>query len=205
MVVNCAALQSDRVARMAGLDPGVAIVPFRGEYYELLPERADLIRHLVYPVPDPDLPFLGVHFTRRIDGRVEAGPNAVLALRRDSYARWSFDSRDVASMVAFSGFWRMARRQWRTGVSEFARSMSKRRFVRSLQKLAPRIANEDVRWRGCGVLAQAVDRQGMLLDDFHFVEGERSVHVVNAPSPASTASLSIGRQVAERVLNQLNR
>jgi L-2-hydroxyglutarate oxidase len=148
MVVNCAALQSDRVARMAGLDPGVAIVPFRGEYYELLPERADLIRHLVYPVPDPDLPFLGVHFTRRIDGRVEAGPNAVLALRRDSYARWSFHSRDVASMVAFSGFWRMARRQWRTGVSEFARSMSKRRFVRSLQKLAPRIANEDVRWGG---------------------------------------------------------
>jgi (S)-2-hydroxyglutarate dehydrogenase len=202
-LVNCAGLQSDRVARMAGADPGVTIIPFRGEYYELLPERADLVRHLVYPVPDPDLPFLGVHFTRRIDGRVEAGPNAVLALKRDSYSRWSFDARDVATMLAFPGFWRMARRQWRTGAAEMGRSLSKRRFVHALQRLMPCIASEDLRWGGCGVRAQAVDAHGKLLDDFHIVESERAVHVINAPSPAATASLSIGRQIAERVLARL--
>ena len=128
LIVNCAGLQSDRVARLAGVDPGVAIVPFRGEYYELRPERAGLVRNLVYPVPDPELPFLGVHFTRRIDGRVEAGPNAVLAWRRDGYSRWSFRARDAIASLAFPGFWRLARRFWRTGVAEQTRSWSKSLF-----------------------------------------------------------------------------
>ena len=203
LIVNCAGLQSDRVARLAGVDPGVAIVPFRGEYYELRPERAGLVRNLVYPVPDPELPFLGVHFTRRIDGRVEAGPNAVLAWRRDGYSRWSFRARDAIATLAFPGFWRLARRFWRTGVAEQTRSWSKSLFVRSLQDLVPAIRSADLVWGGCGVRAQAVDREGRLVDDFHIVEGESGIHVVNAPSPAATASLSIGRQVAERALRRL--
>ncbi len=203
ILVNCAGLQSDRVARLAGVDPGVAIIPFRGEYYELHPERAGLIRNLVYPVPDPDLPFLGVHFTRRIDGRVEAGPNAVLALKREGYGRFSVAPRDLVETLAFPGFWRLARRYWRTGVTELGRSFLKSRFVAALQELAPAIQAADLRWGGCGVRAQAVDKTGRLLDDFHIVESELSVHVINAPSPAATASLSIGRQVADRVLSRL--
>lgn len=203
LLVNCAGLQSDRVARLAGVDPGVAIIPFRGEYYELLPERADLVRHLVYPVPDPELPFLGVHFTRRIDGRVEAGPNAVLALRREGYHRWSVGARDTLDTLRYPGFWRLARRFWRTGLDEVGRSLSKGRFVRALQELVPAVRAEHLRWGGCGVRAQAVDRSGRLLDDFHIVEGDGSVHLVNAPSPAATASLSIGRQLAERVVRRL--
>jgi L-2-hydroxyglutarate oxidase len=203
MLVNCAGLQSDRIARLAGVDPGVAIVPFRGEYYELHPERAGLIRNLVYPVPDPELPFLGVHFTRRIDGRVEAGPNAVLALKREGYGRFSFAPRDALAIVSYPGFWRLARRFWRTGVTEVGRSWFKGRFVRALQELAPAIRADDLRWGGCGVRAQAVGRDGRLVDDFHIVEGERGVHLVNAPSPAATASLAIGAQLAERVLRRL--
>jgi L-2-hydroxyglutarate oxidase len=203
-LVNCAGLHSDRVARMAGDDPGVAIVPFRGEYYELRPERAELVRNLVYPVPDPDLPFLGVHFTRRIDGRVEAGPNAVLSLKREGYTRWSVAPRDVAAMLAYGGFWRMARKWWRTGVDEVGRSLSKRLFVRALQQLVPRVQGSDLRFGGCGVRAQAVDPTGKLLDDFHIVTGARSVHLVNAPSPAATASLSIARQLVSRVLSHLS-
>jgi (S)-2-hydroxyglutarate dehydrogenase len=199
MLVNCAGLQSDRVARLAGVDPGVAIIPFRGEYYVLRPERSDLIRNLIYPVPDPDLPFLGVHFTRRIDGRVEAGPNAVLSLNREGYGRWSVAPRDLGATVGYAGFWRLARRYWRTGIDEVARSLSKRRFTRSLQQLVPDLQEQDLRWGGCGVRAQAVNPAGQLLDDFHIVEGERSVHVVNAPSPAATAALGIGDQIAQRV------
>lgn len=204
LLVNCAGLHSDRVARLAGVDPGVAIIPFRGEYYELHPERAGLIRNLVYPVPDPELPFLGVHFTRRIDGRVEAGPNAVLALKREGYGRFSMAPRDLMETVTFPGFWRLARRYWRTGFTELGRSWFKGRFVAALRELAPAITAADLRWGGCGVRAQAVDRSGRLLDDFHIVESELSVHVVNAPSPAATASLSIGRQVADRVLRRLD-
>ena len=204
MLVNCAGLHSDRIARLAGVDPGVAIIPFRGEYYELHPERAGMIRNLVYPVPDPDLPFLGVHFTRRIDGRVEAGPNAVLALKREGYGRFSMAPRDLLETVTFPGFWRLARRYWRTGFTELGRSWFKGRFVAALRELAPAITASDLRWGGCGVRAQAVDRSGRLLDDFHIVESELSVHVVNAPSPAATASLSIGRQVADRVLRRLD-
>ena len=203
LIVNCAGLQSDRVARLAGVDPGVAIVPFRGEYYELRPERAGLVRNLVYPVPDPDLPFLGVHFTRRIDGRVEAGPNAVLAWQRDGYSPWSFRLRDAIDTLRYPGFWRLARRFWRTGIAEQARSWSKTMFIRSLQELVPAVRPDDLTWGGCGVRAQAVDREGRLVDDFHIVEGESGVHVVNAPSPAATASLSIGRQVADRALRRL--
>jgi len=204
LLVNCAGLNSDRVARMAGLDPGVAIVPFRGEYYELRPERAGLVRNLIYPVPDPDLPFLGVHFTRRIDGRVEAGPNAVLAWRRDGYERWSFRLRDAIDTLRFPGFWRLARRFWRTGLAEQGRSLSKPLFVRALQQLVPAVRSADLRWGGCGVRAQAVDRHGALVDDFHIIEGDSGVHVVNAPSPAATASLSIGLQVAERAVRRLS-
>jgi L-2-hydroxyglutarate oxidase len=204
MFVNCAGLQSDRVARLAGVDPQIAIIPFRGEYYKLRPERASLVRHLVYPVPDPNLPFLGVHFTRRIDGAVEAGPNAVLAWDRDSYHRWAVSARDASAVLGFPGFWRMARRFWRTGLGELGRSWSKSLFVRALQRLVPAVRAADLQWGGCGVRAQAVDRSGRLLDDFHIVEGEASVHLVNAPSPAATASLSIGQQLARRVLERLN-
>lgn len=200
LMINCAGLQSDRVARLAGVDPGVAIVPFRGEYYELRPERAGLVRNLVYPVPDPELPFLGVHFTRRIDGRVEAGPNAVLAWKREGYDRWSVAGRDVWDTIRFPGFWRLARRFWRTGLAEMGRSLSKTLFVRALREVVPVVRPQDLRWGGCGVRAQAVDRTGRLLDDFHIVEGDASIHIVNAPSPAATAALSIGRQLAARVL-----
>jgi len=203
LFVNCAGLQSDRVARLAGVDPEIAIIPFRGEYYKLRPERASLVRHLVYPVPDPALPFLGVHFTRRIDGQVEAGPNAVLAWHREQYGRWSLSPRDVGAMLGFPGFWRMAGRFWRTGLSELGRSWSKSLFVRALQRLVPAVRAADLQWGGCGVRAQAVDRSGRLLDDFHIVEGEASVHLVNAPSPAATASLSIGSQLARRVVERL--
>jgi L-2-hydroxyglutarate oxidase len=204
LLVNCAGLQSDRVARLAGVDPGIAIIPFRGDYYTLRPERASLVRNLVYPVPDPDLPFLGVHFTRRIDGRVEAGPNALLALHRERYSRWALSPRDAGAVLTFPGFWRMARRFWSIGVSELGRSWSKALFVRALQRLVPAVRAADLQQGGCGIRAQAVDSSGRLLDDFHIVESETGVHLVNAPSPAATASLSIGRQLAGRVLERLD-
>lgn len=203
LLVNCAGLQADRLARACGVDPGVLIVPFRGEYYELVPDRRDLVRHLIYPVPDPRLPFLGVHFTHTIDGRVEAGPNAVLALKREGYRGWDVSPRDIAETLAFGGFWRMAARFARTGVAELARSLSKRAFVTALQRLVPSLRPEDVVPGGSGVRAQAIDRSGRLLDDFCIVEGKRSIHVVNAPSPAATASLAIGRHLAARALQRL--
>lgn len=199
-LANCAGLQCDRVARLAGIDPGVRIIPFRGEYYVLRPERASLVRGLIYPVPDPALPFLGVHFTRGVDDVVEAGPNAVLALRREGY-RWSDVSpRDIADWASFPGFWRMLRSQWRTGMDEVRRSLSRARFLRSLQTLIPALTDSDIRPGGSGVRAQAVDRSGRLLDDFHLLEAPRMVHVLNAPSPAATASLAIGAVVADRVM-----
>ena len=203
LLENCAGLQSDRVARLAGADPGIAIIPFRGDYYTLRPERASLVRNLVYPVPDPELPFLGVHFTRRIDGRVEAGPNAILALHRERYSRWAVSVRDAGATLAFPGFWRMARRFWSLGLGELGRSWSKALFVRALRQLVPTIRGADLRPGGCGIRAQAVDRSGRLLDDFHIVENEAGVHLLNAPSPAATASLSIGSQLAGRVLERL--
>ncbi len=199
-LVNCAGLQSDRVARMAGVEPGVRIVPFRGEYYVLGPASAHLVRGLIYPVPDPALPFLGVHFTRGIDGVVEAGPNAVIALRREGYTWRDVSLRDVADWAAFPGFWRMARAQWRNGASEIRRSLSRPRFLRSLRTLLPRLTDADIERGGSGVRAQAVDRTGKLLDDFHIQTAPRMVHVLNAPSPAATASLAIGREIARRLV-----
>jgi L-2-hydroxyglutarate oxidase len=185
---------------MAGVEPGVRIVPFRGEYYVLSPARAHLVRGLIYPVPDPALPFLGVHFTRGIDGVVEAGPNAVIALRREGYSWGDVSLRDIADWAGFPGFWRMARAQWRNGASEIARSLSRPRFLRSLQTLLPRLTDADIERGGSGVRAQAVDRTGKLLDDFHIQMAPGMVHVLNAPSPAATASLAIGREIANRLL-----
>lgn len=199
VLVNCAGLQSDRVARLCGADPGVRIVPFRGEYYEVAPSARHLVRHLIYPVPDPRVPFLGVHFTRRIEGAIEAGPNAVLAFRREGYRRWDASARDIADWLAYPGFWKLGRRMWRVGAREFARSLSRARFASDLQKLVPAIAEGDLVSGGAGVRAQAVDRDGRLVDDFRFEQTPRAVHVLNAPSPAATASLAIGRVVAGRV------
>jgi len=205
LLVACAGLHADRVARACGVDPEMMIIPFRGEYYELLPERRDLVRHPIYPVPDPRLPFLGVHFTRTIDGHVHAGPNAVLALKREGYASTDVSARDVAEMLAFVGFWRMAGRYWPTGLAELARWLSKAAFVRALQRLVPNLRAEDVVPGGSGVRAQAVDRAGRLIGDFKIAEGKRSLHVLNAPSPAATACLSIGRHIAGRARALLER
>jgi len=198
MLINCAGLQCDRVARLAGIEPGVRIVPFRGEYYTLRPERASLVRGLIYPVPNPALPFLGVHFTRGIDDVVEAGPNAVLAFCREGY-KWSDVSlRDMLDWAVFPGFWRMARLQWRNGSQEMLRSLSRRRFLASLMTLLPRLEDSDIVPGGSGVRAQAVGRDGRLIDDFFLQTAPGQVHVLNAPSPAATASLAIGREVAAR-------
>jgi L-2-hydroxyglutarate oxidase len=198
-LVNCAGLHCDRVARACGVDPGVRIVPFRGEYYQVRAERRDLVRHLLYPVPDATLPFLGVHFTRMVDGTLEAGPNAVLAWKREGYRWHDISAADLLDTLAFPGFWRLAGRFWRTGLAEYRRSFSRRAFVTSLQRLVPAVTAADVTRGGAGVRAQAVDRDGRLVDDFRIVTGERMVHVLNAPSPAATAALSIGRTIAAAV------
>jgi L-2-hydroxyglutarate oxidase LhgO len=196
-LINCAGLFSDRIARMAGDDPGVVIVPFRGEYYDLIPERASLVRNLIYPVPDPRFPFLGVHFTRRISGTVDAGPNAVLALAREGYRHRDINLRDLAGSLAFPGFWRMARQHWRSGLDEWRRSLSKPVFVRALQRLVPEVRDSDLVPGGSGVRAQALKPNGALVDDFQFVTSGKMLHVLNVPSPAATASLSIGKAVVD--------
>lgn len=195
-LIACAGLQADRLARRCGVDPGVRIVPFRGEYYTLRPERRDLVRGLVYPVPDPQFPFLGVHFTRRIDGSVEAGPNAVLALRREGYSKRSFRLGDAWSTLSYGGFWRLAARYWRTGSGEVYRSVSRYAFWRALRRLTPALEVDDLIPGGAGVRAQALAPDGKLVDDFHIVSAYRQIHVLNAPSPAATASLAIGSHVA---------
>ena len=199
LIINCAGLQSDRVAKSAGAKPGARIVPFRGEYYELKAERRQLVRNLIYPVPDPQFPFLGVHFTRMIDGSVHAGPNAVLSLKREGYYRTSFDLRDFLDTMTYSGFWRMAAKHARSGLEEMHRSFSKKAFVRSLQKLIPEIREEDLVPGEAGVRAQALRPDGGLVDDFLIVNGLHAIHVCNAPSPAATASLEIGRVIAEQI------
>ena len=196
-LINCAGLQSDRVSRMAGDEPGVMIVPFRGEYYDLVPERAGLVRALIYPVPDPRFPFLGVHFTRRITGKVDAGPNAVFALAREGYRHRDISLRDLISSLAFPGFWRMARRNWRNGFDEFRRSLSKPLFVRALQRLLPEVSEKDLVPGGSGVRAQALKPDGTLVDDFQFLPSGKVLHVLNVPSPAATASLAIGRTIVD--------
>lgn len=197
-LINCAGLQSDRVARLCGLTPELRIIPFRGEYYTLVPGRAGLVRNLIYPVPDPALPFLGVHLTRMVTGEVEAGPNAVLALKREGYQRGSFSLRDSWETLSYPGFWALARRFWRVGAREYYRSFRKSVMVQDLQRLLPALRAADLQRGGAGVRAQAVDGQGRLLDDFCFLEAESMIHVLNAPSPAATASLSIGASIAER-------
>jgi L-2-hydroxyglutarate oxidase LhgO len=196
-LINCAGMFSDRIARMAGDDPGVLIVPFRGEYYDLIPERASLVRSLIYPVPDPRFPFLGVHFTRRITGSVDAGPNAVLALAREGYRHSDISVRDLAQSLGFIGFWRMARQHWRNGLDEFRRSLSKPLFVRALQRLVPEVRDSDLVPGGSGVRAQALKPDGALVDDFQFVTSGKVLHVLNVPSPAATASLAIGEAIVD--------
>jgi L-2-hydroxyglutarate oxidase LhgO len=198
-VVNCAGLYSDRVTRLSGVRPQAMIVPFRGEFYELRPEAHHLVRMLIYPVPDPRYPFLGVHFTRRINGRVECGPNAVLAFAREGYRNTTINPRDLIETLAYPGFWRLAARYWRIGADEMWRSFSKRAFVHALQRLVPAIESQHLDWAPSGVRAQAVNRGGEMLDDFVIDETDRVINVENAPSPAATASLNIGRLVVERL------
>ncbi len=204
MLVNCAGLHSDRVARLAALTPRARILPFRGEYFELRPERRHLVRHLIYPVPDPAFPFLGVHFTRDVHGGVHAGPNAVLALAREGYTLGSFSRRDVAEIARYSGFWHLARRHWRTGAGEYRRSLLRSAFVAGLQQLVPEVQAEDLVPAPAGVRAQAVLPDGSLVDDFLIDETARGLHVLNAPSPAATASMPIGADLAARALAKID-
>jgi L-2-hydroxyglutarate oxidase LhgO len=203
-LINCAGLHSDRIADLAGARPQATIVPFRGEYYELVPQKRNLVRGLIYPVPDPRFPFLGVHFTKRIDGRVDAGPNAVLAFRREGYRRTDFSIQDTLRTLTFPGFWRMAARNWRHGVGEFYRSWRKRAFVASLQRLVPEVQDSDLFANGSGVRAQALSPDGSLVDDFSMVQARNMLHVLNVPSPAATASLPIGRTIVEMARQQFD-
>lgn len=197
--INCGGLYCDRIALLAGLRPSVRIVPFRGEYYDLVPAAHSLCRNLIYPVPDPRFPFLGVHFTRMIGGGVECGPNAVLALAREGYHKTAVRPGELAQTLAYPGFWRLIARYWRTGVGEMVRSFSKRAFVRALRHLVPEVTRQVLRPGRAGVRAQAVTRDGRLADDFLLDESERMIHVLNAPSPAATSALNIGRLIAEKL------
>jgi len=197
LLVNCAGLHADRVARLAGLETSVRIVPFRGEYYELRPAARPLVRGLIYPVPDPTLPFLGVHLTRGLDGGVHAGPNAVLALSREGYRWQDFSVADTAEVLAFPGSWRLARRFARTGVQEVARSLSRRRFAASLARLVPAVTSADIVRSGAGVRAQALRPDGSLVEDFLLETAPGQIHLLNAPSPAATSALEIARHIAD--------
>jgi L-2-hydroxyglutarate oxidase LhgO len=196
-IINCAGLYADVIARQMKERIGLRIVPFRGEYFSLKPERTHLVNGLIYPVPDPKLPFLGVHFTKRVDGSVEAGPNAVLALAREGYKKTTFDAADVLDIATHPGFWRMSMTHWLTGFKEQYRSVSKGTFVKSLQKLMPEIRSEDMWEPNAGVRAQAVDNKGRLLQDFSIVRSAKAIHVLNAPSPAATSSLPISRHIVD--------
>ncbi|HUI83989.1 MAG TPA: L-2-hydroxyglutarate oxidase [Candidatus Binatia bacterium] len=194
-VINCGGLYSDAITRMAGVQTNLEIVPFRGEYYELRPERRSLVKALIYPVPDPRFPFLGVHFTRRVNGSVEAGPNALLAFRREGYTGAAPDLTEAMETLRFPGFWKMAKKYWRMGLAEQYRSWVKSAFVKALQTMVPELQDSDLAPGGSGVRAQAVDANGNLLDDFYFMHSGRMIHVCNVPSPAATASLEIGREI----------
>lgn len=202
-LVNCGGLYSDKIAEICGINPEVQIIPFRGEYYEIKEEKKYLVKNLIYPVPDPRFPFLGVHFTRMINGRIEAGPNAVLAFKRKGYSKADFSLPEISDYFFSRGFWIMAKKYYRMGFDEFRRSFSKKLFAEALQKLVPQIQEEDIEPSGSGVRAQALDRNGNLLDDFCLVEAERMMHVLNAPSPAATASISIGETIAEKVVHNI--
>jgi L-2-hydroxyglutarate oxidase LhgO len=205
-VINCAGLHSDRISRMSnGGKRGLMIVPFRGEYYDIVGAKQNYVNGLIYPVPDPQFPFLGVHFTKRIGGGVEAGPNAVLALKREGYSKTSFRAADVFEYAAFPGFWKMAAKHWKMSLGEYHRSWSKAAFVKSLQRLVPELTSDDLKPGGSGVRAQALDLNGNLVDDFHFVYNDGIVHVSNVPSPAATASLAIARHIVDMVVQHADR
>jgi L-2-hydroxyglutarate oxidase len=198
-VINCAGLHSDRIAHMAKANPTAQIVPFRGEYYELKPEKRYLVRNLIYPVPDPNFPFLGVHYTRMTDGNIHCGPNAVLAFKREGYHKTDFNFRDLYETLTYKGFWNLAMPNMKSGLMEIWRSLSKSAFTRSLQRLIPDVQKDDLIPSHAGVRAQALTPAGKMVDDFLIVPGERSMHVCNAPSPAATASIPIGREIASQV------
>ena len=200
LVINCAGLHSDRISQMVKAKVDLMIVPFRGEYYDIVAAKQHYVNGLIYPVPDPRFPFLGVHFTKRIGGGVEAGPNAVLAFKREGYSKRSFQAGDVFEFATFPGFWRMAARHWKMSLGEYYRSWSKAAFVRALQRLIPELTADDFEPGGSGVRAQALNWQGDLVDDFHFVYTEGIVHVSNVPSPAATASLAIARHIVDMVV-----
>lgn len=201
-IVNCGGLYSDRVAKLGNVSPKAKIVPFRGEYYELTPEKRYLVKGLIYPVPNPDFPFLGVHFTRMIDGSVHAGPNAVLSLKREGYKKTDFDLRDFTEVMTYPGFWKLAAKHADEGIKEIIRSFSKAAFVRSLQTLIPEVQEKDVVPTHAGVRAQALMGDGKLVDDFLIVQGQNSIHVCNAPSPAATSSLEIGKAIVAKIREQ---
>lgn len=198
-VINCAGLHCDRMAQLAHTKPPAKIVPFRGEYYELTPEKRYLVKHLIYPVPNPDFPFLGVHFTRMIDGTVHAGPNAVLSFKREGYKKTDFDLRDFAEVITYSGFWKLMSKHADQGLQEMMRSWSKALFVQSLQRLIPEVQAKDLVPTHAGVRAQALMPNGELVDDFLMVQEGDALHVHNAPSPAATASIEIGHAIANQV------
>jgi L-2-hydroxyglutarate oxidase len=197
--VNCAGLHSDRLARLAGLTPEVRIIPFRGEYYELTPQTSYLVKGLIYPVPDPSFPFLGVHLTRMINGSIHAGPNAIFALAREGYTKLKINPRDVVDSLRWPGLWKLGKRYWRTGLDEATRSFSKQRFLASLRELVPDLPDDCLLPSHAGVRAQALRRDGLLVDDFYYERAPRQVHVLNAPSPAATASLEIAKRIADEL------
>jgi L-2-hydroxyglutarate oxidase len=201
-VINCAGLHSDRIAKLGKANPEAKIVPFRGEYYDLTPEKRYLVKTLIYPVPNPEFPFLGVHFTRMIDNSVHAGPNAVLSFKREGYKKTDFDLKDFTEVITYPGFWKLAAKHADEGIKEIIRSFSKAAFVRSLQKLIPEVQAEDLVPTHAGVRAQALMNNGSLVDDFLIIQGENSVHVCNAPSPAATSSLEIGKAVVNQIPEQ---
>ena len=198
-LINCAGLHSDRIAQLSHVEVQAKIVPFRGEYYELVPEKRHLVNTLIYPVPNPDFPFLGVHFTKMIDGSVHAGPNAVLSFKREGYKKTDFNLRDFAEIMTYPGFWKLAAKNADEGIQELIRSFSKAAFLHSLQKLIPEVKAEDIVPTHAGVRAQALKNDGKLVDDFLIVQGKNSVHVCNAPSPAATSSLEIGKAIAQAI------
>ena len=203
-VVSCAGLQSDRIAKLTHPDLPVRIIPFRGEYYKIKENKRGLVKNLIYPVPDPAFPFLGVHFTRMINGEVEAGPNAVLSFKREGYTKTSFDMKDTFETFTWPGFLKVAGKFMKTGLGEFYRSYSKAAFVKALQRLIPEINGDDLEPGGAGVRAQACDKHGGLLDDFYIVEDKKIIHVCNAPSPAATSSLAIGEYISDKILNRIS-
>ncbi|WHY92875.1 L-2-hydroxyglutarate oxidase [Neobacillus cucumis] len=199
MVINCAGLHSDRVAEAAGYKTDMKIVPFRGEYFKLKPEKRYLVKHLIYPVPNPKFPFLGVHFTRMISGEVDAGPNAVLSFKREGYKKTDFNAKDLAEVLSYGGFWKLAGKFMKEGIEEYVRSFSKKQFTKSLQELIPEIQEDDLIPAPAGVRAQALKYDGNMVDDFNIIMGKRSIHVCNAPSPAATASIEIGKEIVRRI------